>query len=235
MICRRCLTCLYALLLMAGSLPAWGMEGDYTAGVGVRGVSDFSLQLSREDIALDYGTTTYRTTIRKMGVDWVETLAPRIAGVLSAGYLELDQTGNPALAGQTPNGYYGGLGLRAQLLRSRGFVTTLGVHYRYHRVNTHSGNANQDVTLRWEDIGADLAATLHPTPQLSLTGGVSYGQVSGRQEQQGTLALTRHFDQDRRLGYFAILGLQVERGGAIRLAVQGGQYRGAWLSFSHAY
>lgn len=235
MTCRRFLISALAAMLglcLGTSAAARGLD-DGELYYGDAPITDFTLRLSREETTLDYGSQSYRTTIRKIGVDWAEGLMPRLYGTLHAGYLEIDQSANPALAGLSPNGYYAGIGLRAMLLQSQVFTTTLGAHYLYHQVSTSA--TSQDVELSWDDSGADVAMTLRASPRLSLTGGVGYGQGSGEERQSGTVNLTRHFDQDRHVNYFAVLGLHVDRGGAIRLAYQRGRYEGAWLSFSRTF
>lgn len=233
MVYRRFTALLFVLFLTTGSAPVWGMEGGYAYASTRQGSTNFSLHLSRQVTTLDYASKAYRTTTREIGIDWAEALLPQIDGVLTAGYLDIDQPDNPALAGLSPSGHYAGVGLRATLLQTRRFSTSLGVHYRYHQVN--AATPSQDIEIHWEDSGIEFAATLQPVPRLSLTGGVDYGQITGEQQQRGTINLTRHFEQSRQLGYFAVISLHVARGGAIRLAVQRGRYQGGWLSFSRAF
>ncbi len=233
MVYRRFTTLLFVLSLTVGSAPVWGMEGGYAYASTRQGLTNFSLRLSRQVTTLDYASDAYRTTTRGIGIDWAEALLPHIDGVLTAGYLDIDQPDNPALAGLSPSGYYAGMGLRVILLQTRRFSTSLGVHYRYHRVNADT--PSQDIVIYWEDSGIEFAATLQPVPRLSLTGGVGYAQITGEQQQRGTINLTRRFEQNRHLGYFAVISLHVARGGAVRFAVQSGRYQGGWLSFSRAF
>jgi len=223
-----------ALILASGALSTIAMADTYRGPDLGDQLVDFALHLERSDIRLRYDGVTYDSTVERLGVALTQSLGPGLDGILSAGYEDITQSDNPDLAGQAPNGYYGGIALRGHLLSSRRFDATVSLHYSYHHLDAAPAS-DQDITLTWHQAWTELAAGFRPSARLRLFAGARYGFVNGDQRLSGSINRTTRFQQDTGTGYFGGLDVNVDRTGHIGLRVDGGQFRGAEMFFARRF
>ncbi|HKK05847.1 MAG TPA: hypothetical protein VKA50_08375 [Gammaproteobacteria bacterium] len=223
-----------ALILVSGALSNIAAAGTYRGPDLGDQLVDFALHLERSNTRLRYDGVTYDSTVERLGVTLTQSLGPGLDGLLSAGYEDITQADNPDLAGQAPNGYYGGIALRGHLLSSRRFDAAVSVHYSYHRLDT-SPASDQDITLTWHQAWAEVVAGVRPSARLRLFAGARYGVLNGDQRLSGSVNRTTGFHQDTRTGYFGGLDVNVDRTGHVGLRVDGGQFRGAEMFFARRF
>lgn len=194
---------------------------------------DFALRLEHSDVTLRYGGTDYHGTVGRLGIVLSQQLSPGLNGILSAGYEDISQPDNPDLVGQAPAGYYGGFALCGFLLAGPRIGASVSAHYSYHRLEARP--TGQDIVVSWQQGWAQFVAAARLAHRLRLYAGERYGVIDGEQRLSGTVNSSTSFQQDRRVGYFGGLELNVDRTGYIRFQVSSGQFRGVTMLFARRF
>lgn len=228
---RTSLLSLTVLALLAVSPANAADYGHLGVGTGPLGV-DFSLLVERTDTQWRSAGGVQDTRRDLIGVQWVEPLAPRLAGGLSLGYIAVTQPGEPLLAGRELGGYFIGVNLIGALLQGRGFTVTGEADYRYH--NADQQDEDQRLEMQWHEAGAGLGLRAQLAPGLTAYTGVRYGFMDGELLASGTLDQTRTFEDDRRETY--VLGLEAAvQDGRVAVAWRSGQIEGISLFFRRGF
>lgn len=229
---RGCRMALVALPALALSVPAW------SAGPPPRIADDktvdVAITLTRDELDLDYrGGSPVATTLERIGLTWDERVVPNVEIGMFGGYLFLTQSDNPALAGLEPNGYFGGVALRAVLFQTSSLQFFFQGQYSYERVT--ASDTQRNVTLRWDAPAARVGASFRPADRLRLYGGGSWGKFEGQENVTGTVPHTTSFDSARHTGAFVGIDFALEDDGYVGIEARSGMTRGAEIYFKKRY
>ena len=170
---------------------------------------DFGLHLSRLDTSLKDAQQPVNITVKQAGITSFDISEQTLQPGLLLGYAFVSDIDQPLTAGMELQGFYIGPALRGVLIDSRRFTVALTGTYLYQRVK--DSNADQTVTLEWQQPQLDLDLLWRITQRVALSLGEQYGRIDVDEKIKGTVDRTVTLHAGPTLGYRA--GLEFDLGG----------------------
>ena len=192
------------------SLGCLGLLVSISAGAApVPAALDFALHLSRLDIPLSDGRQEINTTVKHLGVVSFDMSQQTLQPGLGVGYAYTSDSQQSVTAGMELQGFYIAPALRGVVLDGQSLNVTLTATYLYQRVKDN--NADQTVTLEWQQPQLDLELEYRIGGQISLLLGGQYGRIDVDEKLSGNVDQTVTLQSGPTLGYRA--GLDIDVGG----------------------
>lgn len=223
-----------ALALFAAALPASAATRVGLAGFAETSGIDFALNVQSTTLGVQYADQSRADfDLNMLGVSWYETLAERLDGGIELGYAELTQSGDPLLAGRSPDGYFAGVLLRLHAYDSAALRLTLDAGYRY--LDLEDNSADPGLRLKWQTARAGLRAATPVSQGLWAFGRAYYAATDGERLVRGQVDNTSDFKQQHGLGYALGLAVDLGREGDVSVQWEEGHASGVTLSFSRRF
>ncbi len=215
-----------APLLAAPALASASV--DYALGI------DFALQVHSTSVGVDF-TDRSRASLdlNTLGVSWYEPLTERLEGGLELGYAEVTQSGEPLLAGRSPDGYFAGVLLRLSAYDSASLRVVLDTRYRY--LDVEDTSEDPTVRLKWRTAQAGARLATPVARGLWAFGRAYYATLDGERLVRGSVERTTDFNARDGLGYALGLAVDLGREGDVSVQWEEGYASGVTLSFSRRF
>jgi hypothetical protein len=169
---------------------------------------DFALHLSRLDTALNAGQQDITATVKQLGVVSFDIGNRPLQPGLAVGYAYVSDSGQAVTAGMELEGFYVAPAVRGVLINGQRLTATLTGTYLYQRVK--DSNADQSVTLEWQQPQLDLDINYRVGRQIGLLLGGQYGRADVDEKITGGVDQSLTLETGSTLGYRA--GLEIDLG-----------------------
>jgi hypothetical protein len=183
---------------------------------------DFAVTFNKRDVDLRYkGSGTFESTIEFIEVNWYERIYPGVDVGLHVGKTFFSQSRRATTAGIEPNGFYGGIGIRAVFAEASLIRPFVHAVYLYRHVN-HEEN-DSSITLNWHEPHVRFGASSAPWGPARIYGGVEWSAMDGRERVESpAVSSTTDFEQVGGTTGFLGIDLTVEPNGYIGVEGHGG-------------
>ena len=193
----------------------------------------FSLRFTRSKAPFDYGTKSYDTTSRWLGVSWREKTSQYLTLGMYGGYAYVTQTNNPVAAGIELDGYHAGLSLHGILFTVPRVSLFYALDYTYQKVDNK--NDAQTVVIDWSEPHAQIGAIFSFTSRWRVYGGGNYGYIDGQERASGNINHTINFSRAAHAGGFVGIDLNIDADGYVGIEGKTGLSHGGEIYFKRRF
>jgi hypothetical protein len=205
----------------------------HAAAVPVPDSLNFALHLSRLEYSLKDAQQSIDITVKQIGVTSFDIGEQPLQPGLLLGYAYTSDSNQPLTAGMELQGFYIGPALRGVLIDSRHFTAALTGTYLYQRVK--DSNADQSVTMEWQQPQLDLDLLWRVTQRVALSFGEQYGRIDVDEKFTGAVNHTVTLAAGASLGYRAGLEFDLGEDGQVGILLHRAVGDGAELYFQRQF
>jgi len=192
-------------------------------------VLDFSLLVEHSTLALEVNGATIDTNLQRIGILSFDVPASGPSFGLALGYAFSDFSTNPVYSTHSMDGYYIGIAVQGYLMNTQVLSLLVTGQYLYQSVN--GSEADDEFSLAWNEISAQLIFGTRVFDPVLLFGGASYGDVDATYRQTGSIHLTDNMATSQNTGFVTGLRYAMNRREFISVYYQHGYSQGGVLQF----
>lgn len=194
---------------------------------------EFSLSISNNDTSFSFSPTAYQTRLDYLGVNWYETFSKHFHAGLEVGYINMSQINNTISSAQITSGEYAGVLLKYIPVNTSSFLLTLNLN---HRINQTQGTSTNQITLfDWNETLLFTQLEYSPLDKLSLSVTAEHQQISGEQQNSGTITNVSAFKESKQQGYRFGINFLTQHTGTVGIEWFSGFRSGVALNFSRKF
>lgn len=162
-------------------------------------ISSFNLQVSHSETERTYESTIIKTQISSITAYRAEKISERMAGSLILGYQEQVQDQNTIVAARFAAGYFAGISVNYDVLKTTNFRSNLFTKYQYHKLD--GDEADQKIEISWYDISFGIGNYYNVTSNTQLLADASVIKISGTQRALEPLSQIIKFENKSNVTY----------------------------------
>lgn len=208
-----------SLLILSITQTAWG--GEY---------SSFNLTISNSEFIRINQNQALKTRVSSITAYRSEKISTNLGGSLIFGYQEQFQDKNTIVAARYATGYFAGIRINYDLLRTLNYRINVFTGFQYHQLEGSEGK--QKITISWYDITLGIGNYYNITTRLKLLADVSFFQEKGSQRALEPLSQTINFKNKSNISYSVGMAYHLNASGYIAVKWLDGYQQGFQLFFA---